>query len=84
MFKSLYRYEQAGRDSISCDSPSINKAFERIDRSPVSSTLKHPESENRMGVYAAFWQNAFIVYKEVTSNVAFIVDGPTCSDTEID
>ena len=37
-----------------------------------------------MGVYAAFWQNAYIVYKEVASNVAFIVDGPTCSNTEID
>ena len=37
-----------------------------------------------MGVYAAFWQNAYIVYKEVASDVAFIADGPTCSDTEID
>ena len=24
------------------------------------------------------------MYKEVASNVAFIIDGPTCSDTEID
>ena len=48
-------------------------------------------------VYAEFWQNAYfnlmlylfyknayIVYKEVASNVAFKVDGQTCSDTEID
>ena len=37
-----------------------------------------------MGVYAAFWQNAYIVYNEVAGNVSFKVDGSTCSDTEID